>query len=112
MTMRLAVLMVSLIGLAGGTFVAGHLASAAAEVGGKVVVVRFDDSSRGDLAVRAGGPWRVARRGENLPADGILRTSAAGPCRMQIGDGTLQLAPETQAQVITTERRIVVTAGR
>src|SRR5262245_31293789 len=77
-------------------------------------VVRLDDSSQGDLAVAetAQGPWKVIRRGESLAADGFLRTSASGPCRLHIGAGTLLLAPETQAQMLTTRRRIVITDGR
>src|SRR5207302_1249914 len=42
----------------------------------------------------------------------FLRTSAAGPCRVQIAGGTVQFAPETQAQLIAAQRQIVVSAGR
>src|SRR5262249_28588467 len=77
-------------------------------------VVRFDDSSRGDLAfaTNAGGPWTVARRGDVLPPQVFLRTSAAGPCRVQIAGGTLQLSAETRAQVVAPQRQIVVSSGR
>src|SRR4029079_13371987 len=68
----------------------------------------------GDLAfaTQSGGPWKVARRGEVLPPDAFLRTSAAGMCRVQIGGGSLQLAPETQARVLTKPRQIVVCSRR
>jgi Ca-activated chloride channel family protein len=112
--MRLAVFAVSLTGLAGGTFLADHLFAADEAGRGKKAVVRFDESSRGDLAVGVAvrGPWSVVRRGDELPAESYLRTSATGPCRVQIGDGTLQLAPETRARVVATERRIEIIAGR
>ncbi len=79
---------------------------------------RLDESSRGDLAfsIRKSGPWTVARRGEILPADVFLRTSAAGPCQLQMGDspprGVLQLGPVSRVRLDAHERKVVVTTGR
>ncbi len=113
--MRLAVLTASLIGLVGGTSVAGNNL-AAAEPGGSGKRRRFGSTiqASGNLAIRegAGTPWKVVRLGDKLPADAFFRTSAAGPCRIQVGNGMLQFAPETQALVVTTQRQILVTVGR
>jgi len=113
--MRFAALTVPLLGLA----IVNSLA--AAEPATKhETTVRVDESSRGDLAFGRGpnGPWTVARRGEFLPPDVFLRTSALNrPCRLQIGrsespGGILQLGPETQARLVAGERKVVVTTGR
>src|SRR5262245_31318652 len=113
--MRFAVLTVALLALAGGiSLEAAGPAMKNEPATTAETVVRFDDSSRGDLAygTKALGPWKVARRGDVLPPQAFLRTSAAGPCRVQIAGGTLQLSPETQAQLVAAQRQIVVSAGR
>jgi len=106
--MRFAVVSVLLLGLVIGSSLKAR------ETENEPVAVRFDDSSRGDLAFGAGarGPWKVARRGETLPADAFLKTSAGGSCRIQIGDGILQLGADSQARVVTAQRQIVLAAGR
>ena len=112
--MRFALWTVSLLSLAVVNSLATGLAAK------QETKVRLDDSSRGDLAFGPGqsGPWRVARRGEALPNDVLLRTSASvSPCRLQIGQsqppgGVLQLGPETQARLVASERKVVVTTGR
>ncbi len=107
--MRLAVLMVSLLGL----IVGNPLVLTRADEQ-QPVAVRFDDSNRGELAFAPGphGPWKVARPGETLPLDAYLRTSATAPCRLQIGNGVLQLEAESRAHLETTRREITLIAGR
>jgi hypothetical protein len=113
--MRFAVVTVSLLALAGGVALEGAPPDTARRPAAKnEFVVRLDDSTRGDLAfaTNAGGPWTVARRGDVLPPQAFLRTSAAGPCRVQIAGGTLQLSAETRAQLVAPQRQITVSSGR
>ncbi|MGE5192975.1 MAG: VIT domain-containing protein, partial [Deltaproteobacteria bacterium] len=107
--MRFAIWTVSLLGVAGGTRLAGAESAANTEA-----FIRLAESSRGDLAFRtaANEPWKVVRRGENLPAVATLRTSATGSCRLELEKGTLQLASETEAQLQASQRQIIVTSGR
>ena len=112
--MRFAVLTVSLLGLA-----VSNSPAAAEPTTKREITLRLDESSRGDLAFGpvSSGPWTVARHGEALPLDMSLRTSASGSCRMQIGpsqpsSGKLQLAPETEVQLVAGQQKIVVTSGR
>ncbi|HLJ09675.1 MAG TPA: VIT and VWA domain-containing protein, partial [Planctomycetaceae bacterium] len=106
--MRFAIVAVGVFALVVGSSFAG----AAPE--SQPTRVWLDESTRGDLAFgdKPGGPWKVARHGDALPDDGYLRTSPAGPCRVVISEGTLNLDAETQAQLISTERNIILIAGR
>ena len=107
--MRFAVWTVSLLGIIGGT-----LLPASEPAPKKLASVRVAESSRGDLAYRAAAnePWKVARRGESLPEQASLRTSASGTCRVELESGILQLAAETEAQLLANQRQIVVATGR
>ncbi len=108
--MRFSVVMVALFSFVGGS----HPLAAAEPAAKSDSAVRLGDSSQGDVAYGSteGGPWKVARRGETLPADVFLRTSAFGPCRVELAGGILQLGPESQVQLVATQRKVVVASGR
>ena len=67
---------------------------------------------RGHLASRAGdAEWQGVRLGDELPKSCHLRTSPVGPIRIDVPEGVLCLAGETDVDLDVDTKRIVIEGG-
>lgn len=68
---------------------------------------------RGHLALQAeGGDWRCLQLGDPLPAVSQLRTSPAGPVRIDVQQTAISLAGDTSLTLDQAQKRIVLEYGR